>query len=539
MTWFSKFISNAFALTCILFGVFVLFGLTSRIAFGKDISGIYQLVTSPSLQDNKATINTGAYGPFSSYYSSSFVQGDDICRVLGNNGLSFQVICFSPEITSGIQLTQTNESETIQIQLAAINSPTGKPMPEIIVVFPLANMKQEFFTQDTTERLLNDNSIFDEPCKLSYQIDNLPPVSKNLYCSSFLNYFDKYTGDSKLFYELRVRPTVLRSISKKTLIAEGGNEDWFAFFKTLLNHKEMKITLELNGNTMVAGSTLDLGVSKKLIARLFDIYYTDVPKQQLDNDIITEKIFGPFDYMACVPSRYVAGVASEGHKKRYKDIFLVNCNADALRVRPYIAGEKNMPPEWIYKFIEYTDKASIKSSDLKDLSIDFKMNATNRDLHAYTSIVNLAGSFFVATSFRYSLKKMEEKFFNSQLIYSTMNNTFQPDSPCTISYIIDGKLASSERFKCNSAYHIVYRDILIKIDVDYGFAECGRRADNACKKSTVKKATSFLKKITPGTTEILIEVKLEGDEAVRTTFDLTDFDFKAIDQLLKCIDAFE
>ncbi|MDR1046057.1 MAG: hypothetical protein LBP33_13270 [Candidatus Adiutrix sp.] len=544
MTDLHKHIIDRLAWPCLAVSVIVLFCLDSERAWGKAADGDHQLVTSPQTREQAEPITSGVYGPFSSYYHPSLLYGDEECRLVENRDkVTFKVICFPLKARLGVWLAQASETKPFQAQLAAINGRDDKPVPELTIIFPLADMDQKFLSQNIIKRLLKESSIFDAPCKLTYQLDGQPPRNENWHCSSFLNHFDKYSGQSKLYYELRARPATLLPAAEKASGAKAENQEWYDFFKNLQGRQELNIKLNLNGDLTVE-STLNLASYEQWISRLLAGYYTGQSKRQPVADTIEAgiKIFGPFYGMACVVNRYVNSIGYVNGKLLYKDIFLVNCNPPFPFPLPQTGEElaadiEEYMPKWFYKVIDYHKEAEVSGADSELKTGGISVNFNFQGFEGLIAISDFLGPLFPVTTLSLPLTQTEGDLFSSRLIHDTLNEAIQLDIPCTLSYKVDGEPASSENVKCNLFRYISADDINIKINVDYDLDKCLQFADNTCLKAGLIKATSFLKDIKKDPKEIVMDIKFGTGEAITAGLDLANFDLALIDRLFERIET--
>jgi len=537
MSRLHKYIINIHVLSCLIFTITVLFCLNSRQTWGHDADSGSKIVTSPPPLEQTELITSGVYGPFSSYYRPSLLFGNEMCRLVKIDYKSFQVICFPVKTSSGMRLAETDEVKNIQAQLVAVNGPNGKPMPELIVFFPLGNMEQQFFSQNITNRLLRESSIFDSPCKLTYQIDEQPPINEDWSCSSFLNYFDKYTGQKKLYYELRARPTALRPTFEKANTAMAGNLDWFDFFKKLHNNKEFKIRLALDEELTIE-STLDFADYGKWIDGLLAVHKSDESDQLYENINVPEKIYGPFSNSACEVDRYVKTDGNEHHKRLYEDIFLINCDRYKIRPDKKTSADRDIP-KWLYRIFDYQtfegSSAASSAPDNDDIFISLRFQGFAAPSGILMSSVS--NSLFISTSLHFPLTQMKPDFFYSKLVRETLNDLGQLKVPCNVSFIVDGEPASNESFKCDLSYKISWAGVVIVLDLDYGLVRCLQFGDKACSKAAFTKAVSFLKNIKKETEEIVMKIRFEGGETITANFNLDDFDFNDISLFLERIES--
>ena len=463
---------------------------------------------------------------------------------------NFTVICFPPKTVIGTLLAETDKTETIQAQLFAVNNGlSDRPMPELMINFPLADMDQKFFAKDITRRLLRVGSIFDETCKITYQIDGQSQKSEEWLCSSFLKHFDKYTGQPKLYYELRIRPAALRADSDKNLVVDA-SQDWFDLFKNLKNSKELNISrVDLLNDELPACSTLDLTGYDRWINRLIDVYYIDTPTidtsayDKMADQISDrypagefpagEKVYGPFDPMVCKVNRYVKYMDETIKQSLYPDMFLVDCNY----LRYY--GQKF--PAWAFEiFLPKGAEDPAASLDSKKSGIDLSFRLQGVGISGFILINDISTPLpaLAITILNYQLTEMPPDFFNSRVVRDTLHSAGRLEAPCTVSYMADGKLVSQEKLKCDLSYQ-VHDDINVNISVDYGFKKCSRHEDKACQKGALMKAASFLKEIKDVPQEIVMKIEFDGGEAVTAGLDLSNFDLAAINHLLNRIELFD
>lgn len=530
-----------FALFCLAAAAVALPSLDKAKAWGQGVvDGGPQIAAPPSLQDQMEPITSGVYGPFSSYYRPALLFGEEICRLVETDYKSMQVICFPAISNSGMIIGETDEVKSIQAQLVAVNAPNGKPMPEIIVFMPLADMDQKFFSQNITKRLLRKISIFDSPCQLTYQADEQPPLNEDWRCSSFLNYFDKYSGQQKLYYELRARPVALRSTSEKTEAAMAEKQDWYDFFKTLQGQKEFNISLRLDEDFTIE-STLNLDDYAKWIDSLLAVPQSGESDPQFESIKLPEKIYGPFSKSACDVDRYVRPDKGEHHKRLwlYEDIFLIKCEPPKLSPDDIITADKILP-KWLYGIFDYRSfkgSAANTAIDMGDISVHLRFQGFKAP--SAITISSALNSLFINTNLNFSLSQMKPDFFNSILVRDALNDLGKLQVPCDVSFTVDGEPAGSESFKCDVSYQMSWADITFNIEVDYGLVSCLRFGDKACAKAVFTKATSFLKNVNEETREIVMEIQFESGETISSSFDLDKFDFTGIQRFLEGIEALQ
>jgi hypothetical protein len=512
------------------------FCLVSAQALGEEIINSVRLLSAANNDQQAAEpITSGVYGPFPSYYHPALFFGDDVCWLDKEVIETFQVRCLPIKATAGVRLARSDESAIIQAQLGAVNGPAGKPMPEFILNFSLADMEQSFLAKDIAKRLLRAVSIFDDVCKLTYQVDGQPPATEEWRCSSFLYYGDRYVSGLKLSYEARVRPVALWPGSDK---AEAGQRDWSDFFKSLDGHKQLKVKVILNEEPLVEAA-LDLTGHNKWPDRLLTLSYDDAPEQQpaIDDKKKAARIVGPFDHTVCEVNRYVAADGHENGKRLYKGMFLVNC--DQRLISSIEAGLA----KWLYELVDknYDQEASANDASSENSDIDIYFKLQSFDMFSNISIRNIYGGNLAAfTSLRYPLFKMGPELFKSKLTRDTLNDEVSPELPCAVSYKIDGRLASNEYFKCNSSYDIfpIFPDgIGINIEVDYGLSVCYQAGDLVCQKDALNRAASFLKEIKEESQEIIMEIKFENGEIITAKLDLSSFKLESIGRLFKQLES--
>ncbi len=197
------------------------------------------LTTADTNHLNTTAISSGVYGPFYSYHTPAIFFGGDTCWLVESSDQQFQVRCLPMKAISGVIIGQSSEKSIIQTQLKAVNGPEDSPIPEISLLMPLSAMDPRFFSTSHSHHLLETKSIFDDECKMSYQIDGSPSVEVDWLCSSFLLFGDKYSPDSKIYYELRVRPIALWPKALKG--EDPGQQPWLDFFDNLIGKKTSRL----------------------------------------------------------------------------------------------------------------------------------------------------------------------------------------------------------------------------------------------------------------------------------------------------------
>jgi len=486
-------------------------------------------------------ITSGVYGPFSSYYRPTMFFGSDGDTCWLEEGVEgdyrlFQVRCLPRKATSGARLAQSDETDIIHAQLGAVNSPTGTPMPEFIFTLPLANMEQTFFSKDSSKRLFRATSIFDDICKLTYQADSQPPMDEYWRCSSFLNYWDKDSGRAKLHYELRVRPNALWPGENKTAEAELGSPKDVDFFKKMVDKKELKVKVALNEGPLVE-AVLDLTSHGKWLDSLLALSYKDESTRNAAiDDKISGMIVGPFERYVCRMKRYLGFDDPVNDKRRYKGTFYVDCDSFRRLVED---DDSEDVPKWL---IELYEKTSLENSASNSGAQNYKFHLLIKFQgldESYISIHNLDNVLGASTFLQYyPSNQIGSDFLKSQLWRDILNDEVNPEMPCTISYSIDGRLVSSENFKCILSSDVSwYYGIGFNIKVDYGFKDCFQASDRFCQQITLKRVTSFLKEVKNEPGEIVMEIKFDGGEIIAAKLDRSSFQLESIDECFKHIDG--
>jgi hypothetical protein len=502
-------------------------------------------------QGNAELITSGVYGPFSPYYFPSISVGDEVCNLVTSD---FTVICFPAKTIIGVLLAETGKTETIQAQLFAVNNGLNdRPMPELIINFPLADMGQKFFAKDVIKRLLRVGSIFDEACKFTYQVDAQSQRSEEWLCSSFLKYFDKHTGLPRLYYELRIRPVALRPVSDKNAIVDT-NQDSFKFFKNLQSSKALNFKVNLLNDELATGSILDLTGYDRWINRLLDVYYIDTPtidtsaldemasqvsslystsdksepQDTTDKTQAREKIYGPFDPMACRVKRYVEYFNNTNNQWLYPDVFWVDCNH--LRFFP---GKQ---PDWAIQIMipKAFENLSIPVY-LNRHTVEVSFRLQDFESPSFVMISDKFYDLFPITLLTYKLSKMPPDFFYSPVVQDALHSARQMKTPCIVSYIADGKELSKEQFKCDLSYQVAYDDINITINVDYDLKKCFQLENKSCQKDVLMKAVSFLKEIKDEPQELAMKIEFEAGGVITANLDLSIFELSPITILLERI----
>ena len=496
-------------------------------ALGEGASRLPQYL--PILSNTKQIINpitSGIYGPFSSDYTMSlfFTSEGDSCWLVRQE-VDFIVKCLPIQATSGVRLAQSDKSSIIQAHLGAVNSPTGKPIPEFVFIIPLADadMIQNFSEKQVIKRLLKATSIFDDICKLFYQVDEQPPVHEEWRCSSFLNFWDRYNGKSKFYYELRVRPVTLWPTDYNTTTTSvKENPDWFVFFNNLVDKKKLKVTVEINEETLTE-VTLNLTSHPKLLNNLLTICYDNIPDSSSNTSAKknTGWIIGPFNSLMCTEKRFAVLVELTGRKGwYYTGKFFVDCDRFKHAFEDL--------SKWLILLLENFDYE--RPANVICPEIIFGL----QDFGYFPSIIISHSGILTQLPIR--LTKMKPELLKSKLVLETLNGTISPELPCTVSFMINGRLVNSESYKCNLTSEIYSSDFVIVINVDDGFNECFLSGDLTCQKVTLKKAASFLKEIKNETDEIIIEIKFAEGEVMAAKLNLLSFMYGSIDEFLKCVD---
>ena len=542
---------NNVMLPCLAVAAAALLCLDSGQAIGNDLdSGSRRILHSP--QGKSELITSGVYGPFSSYYFPSLSTGDEVCNLMTDD---FTVICFPAKNQFGTLLAETDKMETIQAQLFAVNNGLrDRPMPELIINVPLADMDQKFFAKDSIKSLLRVGSIFDEVCEITYQADEQSPKNEQWLCSSFLKHFDKYTGQPRLYYELRIRPVALRPVSNKNAI-DDTNRDSFNFFKNLQNVKALSIKVDLLNDKLAADSSLYLSSNGRWINRLLDVYYIDTPtidasaldelagqvsnlystdekskpQDAKDKTGVSEIVYGPFDPISCRVDRYVKHMNNTNNQWIYPDTYLINCN------HLKIFAEKHLP--WAIQIMipKVFENLSI-TEYLEKHAVDVHFRLRDFEPPSFVMISDKSYSLFPITQLTYELSKMPPEFFNSPVIQDTLHSATPVKAPCIISYIADGKQIGKESLYCDLSYQIAYDELYVTINVDYDLKDCFQPENKSCQKAALMKATSFLKEITVKPQELLMKIEFQTGGDIAASLDLSDFELASIDLLLRRIE---
>jgi hypothetical protein len=535
-------------LSCLTVAVVILLCLDSDRAFGSGFDNDPKSIMSTP-QENVELITSGVYGPFSPYYFPTLGVRDEVCNLVTSD---FTVICFPTKTIIGTLLAETYKTETVQAQLFAVNNGLNdRPMPELIIIFPLADMGQKFFAKDVIKRLLRVGSIFDEACKFTYQVDAQPQRSEEWFCSSFLKYFDKHTGQSRLYYELRIRPVALRPVSDENAIVDT-NQNSFKFFKNIKSGKALNFKVDLLNGELGADSILDLTGHDRWINRLLDVYYIDAPTidtsslDELASQVsdfystgdkpesqdtagklqTSEKVYGPFDPMACRVNRYIKYMNTQW---LYPDMFLVDCN--------HLRAYEKKSPAWAIQIMvpKVFENLSIPVY-LKKHAVEVKFRLQGFENPGFVMISDVLYDLMPITLLTYKLSKMPPDFFYSPVLQEALHSAGQIKTPCIVSYIADGKELSREQFKCDLSYQVAYDDINVTINVDYDFKKCFQLENKSCQKDVLMKAVSFLKEIKDKPQELAIKIEFEAGGAITANLDLSDFELAAMAILLERID---
>lgn len=541
---------NIFLCPCLAVALVILFCPDLGQAFGNDIDSAHKSIIS-SPQGNTEKITSGVYGPFSTYYFPNLAAGDEACHLVTKD---YTVICFPTRNIIGTLLAQTDKKEIIQAQLFAVNNGLNdRPIPELIINLPLADMGQEFLAKDSIKRLLGANSIFDEACKFTYQVDGQSQKSEEWLCSSFLKYFDKHTGQPRLYYELRIRPVALRPVSDKNAIV-GSSQDSFKFFKNLQSGKALNFNIDLLNDELTTGSILELTGYDRWINRLLDVYYIDAPTidtsslDEMDRQVSNlysmsdksepqdttdktqagEKIYGPFDPVACRVKRYVNYTSDTNNQWLYPDMFLMDCNYSKAFFKKF--------PAWTIQIM--IPKAFENLSFpvyLEQYAVEVSFRLQDFESSGFVMISDKLYDLFPITLLTYKLSKMPPDFFYSQVVQDALHSVRQIKTPCIVSYTADGKELSKEQLNCDLSYQVANGDIDITINVDYGFKKCFQLENKSCQKDVLMKAVSFLKKIKEKPQELAIKIEFEAGGAITSNLDLSDFELAPIVILLERI----